>query len=152
MPRSAAIKHKEVLVNIANKYQDILYLPHHVSPNRAKMSMIERAAQFAPFAALTGYDAAIQETARLTGQRTELDESEKAALDFRLQQLLSQLHQRPQVSVCHFVKDLRKEGGEYVTTRGDLQKIDFYNRSIWVDGMIIAIDDVLDLQCQNLPD
>ena len=71
-------------------YRDILHLPHPVSHTRAKMSMVERAAQFAPFAALTGYDATIAETARLTGRRIDLDESEKAALDAKLQQLSSE--------------------------------------------------------------
>lgn len=133
-----------------NKYDDILYLPHHVSPKRAKMSMIERAAQFAPFAALTGYDAAIKETARLTGQRTELDESEKASLDHKLQQLLTILPRKPMVRICHFVEDNRKEGGEYVTTAGILQKIDFYRRSLLVDGISISIDDVLQLNSEHL--
>lgn len=134
----------------AGNYDDILHLPHHVSPNRARMSMIERAAQFAPFAALTGYDAAIKETARLTNQRTELDESEKTALDHKLQQLLPQLPFRPVVRVCHFVEDDRKEGGAYVTTEGILQKIDFYTRSILVDGIAISIDDVSQLHSEQL--
>ena len=133
-----------------DNYEDILHLPHHVSPTRAKMSMIERAAQFAPFAALTGYDAAIKETARLTGQRTELDETEKLALDQKLQQLLTLLPLRPIVRITYFVADDRKEGGEYVTTEGSLQKIDFYSRSVLVDGFRISIDDVLTLTCEQL--
>ena len=158
MPRSAATRHNThcirrkgiIAVKHTDNYEDILHLPHHVSPTRAKMSMIERAAQFAPFAALTGYDAAIQETARLTGQRVELDESEKAALDQKLQQLLSLLPIRPSVKICHFVEDSRKEGGEYITTLGCLQKIDFYSRSLLVDGILISIDDCLSLQCEEL--
>ena len=114
------------------------------------MSMIERAAQFAPFAALTGYDAAIKETARLTGQRTELDETEKLALDQKLQQLLTLLPLRPIVRITYFVADDRKEGGEYVTMEGSLQKIDFYSRSVLVDGFHISIDDVLTLTCEQL--
>ena len=156
MPRSAVIRHnshrKDVVtaVNITDNYEDILHLPHHVSSHRARMSMIERAAQFAPFAALTGYDAAIRETARLTNQRIELDESEKAALDHKLQQLLPQLPLRPVVRVCHFVEDERKEGGAYITTEGVLQKIDFYTRSVLVDGIAISIDDVSQLHCEQL--
>lgn len=136
--------------NNSNNYEDILHLPHHVSPTRAKMSMIERAAQFAPFAALTGYDAAIQETARLTNRRAELDESEKYALDRKLYQLLTCLPLRPVVRVRHFVEDTRKEGGEYVSTEGILQKIDFYQRSLLVDGVFISIDDVFQLESEQL--
>ena len=137
-------------MKLTDNYEDILHLPHHVSPTRAKMSMIERAAQFAPFAALTGYDAAIKETARLTGQRTELDETEKLALDQKLQQLLTLLPLRPIVRITYFVADDRKEGGEYVTMEGSLQKIDFYSRSVLVDGFHISIDDVLTLTCEQL--
>lgn len=140
----------DTAVSKADNYEDILHLPHHVSPNRARMSMIERAAQFAPFAALTGYDAAIKETARLTNQRIELDESEKAALDQKLQQLLPRLPFHPVIRVLHFVEDDRKEGGAYVTTEGVLQKIDFYTRSVLVDGIAISIDDVSQLHCEQL--
>lgn len=134
-------------------YGDILHLKHHVSPTRAKMSIIERAAQFAPFAALTGYDAAIKETARLTGQRTELDESEKAALDRKLQLLLSLLDQTPDVTVIHFVSDPRKEGGSYVTTTAGLKKIDFYRRCLVLQNeQVIFVDDILQLHCLLLPD
>lgn len=134
-------------------YEDILYRKHHVSPTRAKMSMIERAAQFAPFAALTGYDAAIKETARLTNQRIELDESAKAALDQMLQQLLPLLPGYPAVTVSHFVEDHRKEGGEYICTTGNLKKIDFYHRWLLMDdGQIIKVDDILELRCELLSD
>ena len=132
-------------------YRDILHLPHPVSPTRAKMSMVERAAQFAPFAALTGYDATISETARLTGQRIELDESEKAALDAKLQ-LLSQLC-CPMVTVTHFVADLRKEGGSYVTETLRLKKTDSYTHSLITEaGVPILLDNILKLECDLLPD
>ena len=132
-------------------YQDILHLPHPVSPTRAKMSMVERAAQFAPFAALTGYDATIAETARLTGRRIELDESEKAALDVKLQ-LLSQLC-CPLVTVTHYVADLRKEGGSYVTETLRLKKTDPYTRSLITEtGFPILLDNILKLDCDLLPD
>lgn len=133
-------------------YEDILHLPYPRPSTRAKMSMVERGAQFTPFAALTGYDAAIAETARLTGQRVELDESEKAALDGKLRQLLALLPACPNVTVTHFTDDLRKEGGEYVTTTGILQKLDFYRRSLVVDGQSISVDDILSLQCELLAD
>ena len=133
-------------------YEDILYRKHHVSPTRARMSMIERAAQFAPFAALTGYDATIKETARLAGRRVELDESEKAALDKKLHQLLPLLGACPVVKVTHFVEDSRKDGGEYITTTGMLQKIDFYRRCLLLEGRFIPVDDILKLQCEQLYD
>lgn len=132
-------------------YGDILHRKHHVSPTRAKMSMIERAAQFAPFAALTGYDAAIRETARLTGQRIDLDESERTALDQKLQQLLPHLPEAPAVTVTHFVADLRKEGGSYVTTRASLRKIDLYRQCLILSpDQIIAMKDILDIQSDVL--
>lgn len=132
-------------------YEDILYLPHPVSTTRAKMSMVERAAQFAPFAALTGYDATISETARLTGRRIDLDESEKAALDTKLQ-LLSQFC-CPMVTVTHYVADLRKEGGSYVTETLRIKKTDPYTRSLITEaGMPILLDNILKLECDLLPD
>lgn len=129
-------------------YEDILHLSYPRPSKRARMSMIERAAQFAPFAALTGYDAAIRETARLTGEKIELDESEKAALDEMLRQLLPLLPTCPIVSVTHFCQDQRKEGGEYVTTTGPLTKIDFHRRCLTLNGLIIRVDDVSKLQCE----
>lgn len=132
-------------------YEDILHLPHPVSTTRAKMSMVERAAQFAPFAALTGYDATIAETARLTGQRIELDESEKAALDTKLQ-LLSQFC-CPIVTVTHYVADQRKEGGSYMTETLRLKKTDPYTRSLITEaGVSILLDNILKLECDLLPD
>ena len=86
-------------------YNDIIYLPHHVSPTRPQMSMRDRAAQFSPFAALTGYDAAIRETARLTQEKVELDEQELAVLDRKFQLLLEQLGRCPQVTITWFVPD-----------------------------------------------
>lgn len=132
-------------------YRDILHLPHPVSPTRAKMSMVERAAQFAPFAALTGYDATIEETARLTGRRIELDESEKAALDTKLQQLSHLCC--PMVTVTHFVADLRKEGGSYITETLRLKKTDPYTRCLITEaGVPILLDNILKLECDLLPD
>ena len=133
-------------------YEDLLHLPYPRPTKRARMSMVERAAQFAPFAALTGYDSAIQETARLTDAKVELDESEKAALDEKLQQLLPLLPSAPTVSVTHFVRDDRKDGGMYITTLGILRKIDFYRCCLVVDQLTIPIDGVLRLECPQLHD
>lgn len=106
-----------------HRYDDILHLPHHVSPRRSRMSDWDRAAQFSPFAALTGYDATVRETARLVGRRTILAEDGCEELDRKHQRLLEHLSERPEITVTYFVPDLRKEGGEYVTVTGRLEKL-----------------------------
>ena len=106
----------------SNKYDKIINLPHHVSSTRPHMSMIDRAAQFSPFAALTGYDAAVRETARLTEQKIELDEYEKAALDQRILLLQEHLKELPEVTITHFVPDERKDGGKYVSITEAVKK------------------------------
>lgn len=129
-------------------YKDILHLPYPRPSKRAKMSMVERAAQFAPFAALTGYDSAIAETARLTGQRAELDESEKTRLDETLCSLSAASCKK--ITITHFVSDLRKEGGQYVKTTSCIKKIDTCNRRLVLsDGQTIALDDILELDCET---
>ena len=130
-----------------HKYDDIIDLPHHVSATRPRMSMIDRAAQFSPFAALTGYDAAIKETGRLTDERIELSEESRAALDIKQQLLMDNLADRPVVSVTYFVPDERKSGGAYVTVTGQVKKIDEFARLlILTDGVKIPLDEVLDLE------
>lgn len=106
-----------------DKYEDIIDLPHHVSARHPQMSRQDRAAQFSPFAALTGLDAALQETARLTDRRITLDEYEQAALDERLQALRAQIARHPRVTVTYFVEDTLKEGGAYCTAAGQAQKL-----------------------------
>ena len=130
-----------------DQYNDIIDLPHHVSATRPRMSMIDRAAQFSPFAALTGYDAAIKETGRLTDERIELSEESRAALDRKQQLLMDNLADRPVVSVTYFVPDERKSGGAYVTVTGQVKKIDEFARLlILTDGVKIPLDEVLDLE------
>ena len=127
-------------------YEDILHHTHHTSPTRAKMSMIERAAQFAPFAALTGYDAAIKETARRTGQQAELDECAKAELNSKFQILQEHCRGSPCVRVTHFVRDLRKEGGAYILTEGTCKKVDPHAQLlILTSGQCIPLSDILEL-------
>lgn len=122
-------------------YDDIIHLPHHRSQTHPPMPLQDRAAQFAPFAALTGYGAALHETARLTEQRAELTESEKAALDRRLQLLSDRLADRPEITVTYFRPDERKEGGAYVTVTDTAKKIDAYERVLVLQsGLCIAID------------
>lgn len=129
------------------KYDDIINLPHHTSPKRPRMSMIDRAAQFSPFAALTGYDAAIKETGRLTDQRIELTEDSRAVLDRKQQLLVDNLANHPEVSVTYFVPDERKVGGAYVTVTGRVKKVDDYQRLlILTDGTKIPLDEILDME------
>lgn len=129
------------------KYDDIINLPHHVSSTRPRMPMIDRAAQFQPFRALTGYEDAVRETARLTDRRMELTEEEKARLDAALQRLMDSISSRPQVSVTWFQPDKRKAGGAYVTTTGRLKKIDnLEGVLILLGGERIVIEDILDIQ------
>ena len=129
------------------QYNDIIDLPHHISTTRPRMSMLDRAAQFSPFAALTGYDAAIKETGRLTGQRIELTEECRAVLDRKQQVLLENLAEHPEVSVTYFVPDERKSGGTYVTVAGRVKKVDEYQRLLLLtNGTRIPLTEVLELE------
>lgn len=129
------------------KYDDIIDLPHHISATRPRMPMIDRAAQFMPFRALTGYEDAVHETARLTEERVELTEDEKAVLDGKLQRLTDRLDSHPQVTLTWFQPDKKKAGGAYITTTGQLKKIDdFAGVLILLSGERIFIEDILDIQ------
>ena len=128
-------------------YEDIINRPHHVSKARPQMSELERAAQFAPFAALTGYDAAIKETGRLTEERIELDEAALTALDLNSQILMDALDDAPVVTITYFQPDERKAGGKYVSAVGAVKKIDDFERRITMqDGAKIPMDDVLSIE------
>ncbi len=129
--------------NTKNQYEDIIHLPHHVSTTRPHMSYYDRAAQFAPFAALTGHDAAVKETARLTNERVELDEETKQILDKKLQMIRSSLSEGPEIIVTYFVPDEHKEGGSYLTVSGKVTKIDEYKHMIHLDGVkVIPIQEI----------
>ena len=128
------------------KYNEIMGLPHHVSKTRPQMPMSDRAAQFAPFAALTGYDAAIKETGRLTDERIELDVEALSALDMKYQLLMEALDEAPEVIITYFRPDERKAGGKYVSAVGAVKKIDDFERRITMrDGTRIPMDDVLSI-------
>lgn len=134
-------------------YDDIIHLPHHVSSKHPQMPVYDRAAQFAPFAALTGHDAAIQETARLTDERAELDEHEKAQLDERLRMVQETLADQPNVTVTYFQPDGRKSGGTYVTVTGNVKKIDMYDHAlIMTDGLRIPLDEIFGIEGELLGD
>lgn len=125
------------------KYREIIGLPHHVSKTRPQMPMSDRAAQFAPFAALTGYDSAIKETGRLTDERIELDEEALTTLDMKYQLLMDALDDEPEVTITYFQPDERKTGGKYVSATGAVKKVDdFERRIIMQDGLKILMDDV----------
>lgn len=127
-------------------YEDIINLPHHVSERHPQMPMAERAAQFSPFAALTGFGAVIRETERQTDQMREMTENEREELDYKLGILCNFPGEKPCVAITYFVPDEKKEGGAYRTIRGQLKKIDSYKREIIMkDGSHIPIDCVLEL-------
>ena len=135
---------------MSGPYDDILNLPHPTSENHPQMSVRERAAQFSPFAALTGHAAAIAETARLTDRKLELVEDAKAELDRRQAILQARIRERPEVTVTWFRPDGRKAGGAYVTTAGRLKKLDeILSALVLTDGTEIPLDDVfrLDSPC-----
>ena len=125
------------------KYADILSLPHHVSPTRRRMSMVERAAQFSPFAALAGYGEAIQETGRVVERQAELSEDEKAVLDRTQQDILGMLKQggHPAVKIIYFQPDWKKDGGRYVTVYGVVKRVDEVQRHIVLsDERVVPFD------------
>lgn len=130
-----------------NDYNDIIDLPHHVSPTRPRMPRRDRAAQFAPFAALTGYHAAIEETARLTEKRTELGEYELMELNAGIHLLLERIDEHPQAEITYFKPDERKAGGTYLTVKGRTKKLNECERVILLeDGTRIPFDDIYKIE------
>ena len=129
---------------ITNAYDDILDLPHHTSTTHPPMPAYDRAAQFSPFAALTGHDAAITETARLTETRVELDEYSKADLNRRLCILQDRMDEQPEVSITYFQPDTKKSGGAYITAAGCIKKMVEYERAVVMqDDTRIPIDQII---------
>lgn len=129
-----------------HRYDDIITLEHRQSETRPHMSMHGRAAQFAPFAALVGYDSAINETARATSERAELSEDQKSAIDMKLSVIAAHIAAEPEVNVTYFVPDGRKEGGAYVTLTGNIRRIDEAERRlVFSDKRTVAISDICDL-------
>lgn len=127
-----------------NKYNDIIDMPHFVSSGRRHMSLHDRAAQFAPFAALTGFDAIIDEQARFTDSRPTLCEDDAAALNEQLNKLIDALDEQPLVTLTYFEKDKYKEGGCLKDKTGTIRLIDTINREfIFFDKDVLPIDDVV---------
>lgn len=130
-----------------HKYDDIINLPHHVSVRHPRMAPLDRAAQFSPFAALTGHEAAIKETARLTEEWVELDEDSKRLLDEQLQMIREHLPERPEVTFTYFQPDERKHGGAYRTVTGKVKKIDAYgHRIVLEDGTAVSIEKLFSIE------
>lgn len=128
------------------KYEDIINLPHPTSKKHPRMSLHDRAAQFVPFAALTGYDVAIRETARLTDERLELDAEIIAQLNDKLNVIRENLRTEPKVSITYFVPDAKKSGGAYVEHSGIVKKIDEYERKIIMqDGTVIPMEQIREI-------
>ena len=135
---------------MSGNYDDIIALPHPEPRTHPRMSLHDRAAQFSPFAALTGHSAAIAETGRLTDSRITLDESEIARVDAALQRLRELLPQAPAVSITYFVPDERKAGGSYQTVTGTARRIDTANGVLLLtDQRAIPIPDILDVAIQK---
>lgn len=131
----------------SNPYKDIINLPHHTSSTHMRMPAANRGAQFSPFAALTGYDAAIRETARLTEGRLELDEDEKANINSGLNVIKNNISKQPFVKITYFKPDDKKEGGAYVTAEGSVKKLDEYERVIvMTDKTRIIIDEIVKIE------
>lgn len=130
-----------------HRYDDILYLPHHVSKTHPQMARMDRAAQFAPFAALTGHKEAVHETARLTENEVEQDETVKRMLDDKLHALLQAGDARPEVSITYFVPDEKKSGGAYQKVTGRVQKAETYRQILRMeDGTKIPVKYIVDIE------
>ena len=117
-----------------DNYEDIINLPHHVSKNHPQMTKEARAAQFAPFAALTGHSDAVKEAARLTDKRIEIDENLKSILNNKLQLILENIKEKPEITFTYFTYDSKKEGGKYISVTNKIRKIDI------VSGYVLLVD------------
>lgn len=130
-----------------NRYEDIIDLQYRGSVTRPRMPRIARAAQFAPFAALTGYEAAVKEAARLTQERVELDESRKATLDDKLKLIMEQRDERPEVTITYFAPDERKAGGAYMDITGKIRNVDQYKHIVIMEDKTgIPIEQIYEVE------
>lgn len=131
-----------------NKYDEIINIEHFDPINHKRMSIMERSAQFSPFAALTGYSESVKETARLTKGQIELSEDMKYEIDNKLQLIEDYIKEKPEVSVLYFIKDKKKSGGDYIEYTGIIRRIDKVNgKIIFVDKTIIELKDIIDIKC-----
>ena len=138
---------------MSGKYDAIMDLPHPTSTRHPRMPIQDRAAIFSPFAALSGYGAAIAETARRTDRRIELGEDAKAELDCKQAILLEHITEQPEITVTWFQPDETKDGGTYAAITGRLKKIDGLARILWMtNGCAIPLENIIDLQMKRAPD
>lgn len=136
--------------NDEHRYDDIINMPHHKSPTRPPMPMIDRAAQFSAFAALTGYDEALKETERPVDERMELDADFIAKLDEQFRLLRSKIKENPIVVITYFVPDERKSGGAYITVTGAVRKINEYEHVIVLqDGMKVPLNEIIGITIKD---
>lgn len=132
---------------MTDKYTHIIDLPHHVSKVRPQMTMYQRAAQFAPFAALTGHSAAISETARLTDKKIELSDNECELLNQKIMLLLAHLNEHPYVSITYFIPDTHKEGDRYATHTGTIRSWEEYEQRLtFDDGVQLKANVIIDIK------
>lgn len=140
-----------------NGYEDMIELPHHVSAKHPQMSLLDRAAQFAPFAALSGHDEAIKETARLTDSFAEPHEEQREKLDRQLQMLLVEMRKAPfrvpEITVTYFQPDARKDGGSYMSFCGSVKRVDERQRQIvFTDGTALPMDTMISIEGELFKD
>ena len=130
-----------------HRYDDIINLPHHTSTKHPRMSLYDRAAQFSPFAALTGHDEAIKETARLTDEKAELYEDTKAMLNEKLQIIRENPNTDIAVTFTYFVPDENKSGGTYISHTGSVKRIDEYQHTVIMkDKTVIPIEQIREIE------
>lgn len=128
------------------KYDDIINMPHHISKKHPRMSLENRSAQFAPFAALTGYEDEVEETARITDKRIEITDEIKSTINMRLQIIQEKINTKPKVTIKYFIPDNKKEGGSYKTVTSNVLKIDQYKKLVVLkDNTKIFISDIINI-------
>ncbi len=133
--------------NVRSCYDDIIHLPHHVSTAHPPMPRTERAAQFSPFAALTGYEESIKETGRLTEAKRELDEDEKEILDGKMREIRERVKEHPKIAITYFLPDSKKDGGKYVTVEGHVKRMDLYRNILQMqDGTEIPVKEIVEAE------
>lgn len=136
-----------------SKYDEIINIQHFDPVNHKRMSIMERAAQFSSFAALTGYSESVKETARLTKGKKELSEDMKNEIDMKLQLIMDHLDEKPEVSVIYFIKDKKKSGGDYSEYKGVIRRIDVVNgKIIFMDKTTIDLNNIVDITCGFIRD
>lgn len=129
-----------------SKYDDIINMPRHISKTRPQMSLYNRSAQFAPFAALTGYEERVKETARLTDTKIEIDDGLRNILNMKLNIISEHLKEKPEITITYFIKDNKKSGGKYSTLKSIIRRIDLVNQEIILyDRSVIKLDDIINI-------